>query len=678
MNDKFQDKFRELPDTLVWWPLFLGFGIAVFFGLPYDPQWWMGFIGLISCGFLYIGIGKRFPVPILMLLIFIIGFMSAQWRTHLVAHTPWAHGDKAVSIVGTIADVTVMPYGVRYMIEDGYVEKHDEHLKRVRLVCRACDLSTTYVGDKIGFRASLMKPAGRARDGGFDFQRTAYFREISAVGFIYGTPETIESSGIKKDHFSAARQAMSTYINDEIKNEDTRALALALLTGVSSSLPNDLRNAYQSSGLAHIYSVSGLHLTFVAGFLFFLFRAGLALFPSIALTYPIKKIAALMAIIAVTLFTLFAGDAVPTWRALFMTSIVLLAVMIDRSAFTLRTVALVAVIILLVRPELLLSISFQLSFAAVTVLVAWMEWVQKPISKLERTRTRTGFMTRHAKIIRDVMVTSLLATLATLAFIIGSFGRLSIYAVVANMVGVPLTGFIIMPLVLVALIASLIGGAWLALPILSYPLDWLNKWAYIVDDWPYADIRVPVVGTEVITVCAIALYLLCVHPRKWTIGLLVGSYLVLAFVAWKPATLPQVYVSEKGLIGFVEQDILWVNSKTKDKFVRTQWLGEQGLDDYAVKTLPREGRVGGIGHCDRNMCLINKDVVLVRRPSAIASLCVQKNISIIIAPDYYIKQSACSGKQVIDKRALKNDGHMTINGTAIHHIKTNARRVWSQ
>ncbi len=630
-------------------------------------------IGFASCGFLYIGIGKRLPVAVFMLALFVAGFSTAHIRTHMVAHAPWDKGDRTVSIAGSISDVTVMPYGVRYMISNGSVIDRDYTFKHVRLVCRACDLETAQVGDKVELRASLMKPAGRARAQGFDFQRTAYFRELSAVGFVYGTPDIVEKANLQRDYFSAARQQMSVFVDTYIKDENTRSLALALLTGVSSSLPEGLRNAYQSSGLAHIYSVSGLHLSFVAGFLFFVFRAGMALFPSIALKYPIKKIAAFMALVAVALFTLFAGDAVPTWRSLFMTSIVLLAVMVDRSAFTLRTIAFVAMIIMIWRPELLLSISFQLSFAAVTVLVAWMEWVQKP----NRTNGYNGFVTRHARIIREVMVTSLLATLATLPFIIGSFGRLSIYAVVANMIGVPLTGFLIMPLVLIALIISFMGGAWMILPILSYPLDWLNKWALIVESWPYADIRVPVVGNEILIACAIALYLVCAYPRRWTLGLLIASYFALAFVAWKPANLPDTYISEKGLIGFIQNDTLWVTSKTKDKFVRNQWLGEQGFDNRVVQTLSREGAIEGLGYCDRNACVFG-DTALIRNTSIIPVMCGNKTINTVLTPKFYIKKDTCPDKQIIDKRALKYKGHMTITKGQLKIIRPDVKRAWTQ
>ena len=140
----------------------------------------------------------------------------------------------------------------------------------------------------------------------------------------------------------------------------------------------------RNSGLAHILSISGLHMVIMAGTVFWLVRALLALVPALALRYPIKKWAAAAALAAATFYLALSGAAVPTVRSWIMMSIVLIAVMLDRPALTMRNVALAALAILVVAPESLFDPSFEMSFAAVIALVALYEW----LSARDRTRLR--------------------------------------------------------------------------------------------------------------------------------------------------------------------------------------------------------------------------------------------------------------------------------------------------
>ena len=413
--------------------------------------------------------------------------------------------------------------------------------------------------------------------------------------------------------------------------------------------------------------MSGLHLGFVAGLLFFLFRGAFALIPSITLRYPTKKIAAALALVAVLFFTLFAGDSVPTWRSLLMITLALLAVMTDRFAFTLRVVALSACAILIVKPDMLYSISFQLSYAAVSVLVAWMEWVQR-----RRAQSVNGFVTRHARIVMDVIMTSFLASIATLPFILHSFGRISPYSILANLAGVPWTGFVIMPLVLLTYLAFMIGLTPYALMILVQMLKILNDWTYEVASWPVADLRVATVPAIIVTACALSLYLSCVHPRRWTLGLVLISYLGLIILALKPPELPQAYISDKGLLAVRVDNTLWLSHKTKDKFVRTQWLAEQGLSDKNTDVLPLEGEVKGLGHCDRNACVLG-NILYVRK--ALGVTC-HKDMA-IIAPDLTLSNKTCpAASQIIDHAYLKRAGVSYLRNGKWQAVNGGQDRVW--
>ena len=156
---------------------------------------------------------------------------------------------------------------------------------------------------------------------------------------------------------------------------ETGEIAAALITGERGGISEEVTQAMRDSGLAHILSISGLHMVIMAGTVFWLVRALLALVPVLALRYPIKKWAAASALAAATFYLALSGAAVPTVRSWIMMSIVLIAVMLDRPALTMRNVALAALAILIVAPESLFDPSFEMSFAAVIALVALYEWL---------------------------------------------------------------------------------------------------------------------------------------------------------------------------------------------------------------------------------------------------------------------------------------------------------------
>lgn len=170
----------------------------------------------------------------------------------------------------------------------------------------------------------------------------------------------------------ALRATVNARIRAALQGE-TGEIAAALITGERGGISEEVTQAMRDSGLAHILSISGLHMVIMAGTVFWLVRALLALVPRLALRYPIKKWAAASALAAASFYLALSGAAVPTVRSWIMMSIVLIAVMLDRPALTMRNVALAALAILIIAPESLFDPSFEMSFAAVIALVALYE-----------------------------------------------------------------------------------------------------------------------------------------------------------------------------------------------------------------------------------------------------------------------------------------------------------------
>ena len=214
----------------------------------------------------------------------------------------------------------------------------------------------------------------------------------------------------------------------------------------------------RDSGLAHLLAISGLHIGLVAGLIFFLVRLALACVEPIALRYPIKKIAAGVAVTGAFGYLVISGATLPTQRAFVMVSIVMAAVMLDRTAISLRLVALAAGIILILSPEALLSASFQMSFAAVIALVAVYEYAAP---RTAAWRERGGILSsRIAMFVAATILTTVVASLATAPFAIYHFNRVALFGLLANMLAVPMMAMWIMPTGLLSMLLMPLGLEW--------------------------------------------------------------------------------------------------------------------------------------------------------------------------------------------------------------------------
>ena len=317
-----------------------------------------------------------------------------------------------------------------------------------------------HVGDRILVLANLSPPSGPAAPGAFDFQRVAWYQQLGAVGYALAPAAVIEPG--KPDGFVRAIDALRADVTERILKAlpgPEGGVVAALLTGEQTAVDKDIAQAMRDSGLAHILSISGLHIVFVVGLVMGLVRYGIALVPPLALRVDAKKIAAVLALMAALFYTALAGAPVPAQRACAMAGFALLAILLDRTALSLRLVAWSAVIVLAVAPESLTGASFQMSFAAVVALIAAWEaaagWRRRLHERADRARHR--WLWRLSAAIAASLATTLIASIATGAFAAYHFNRLSLLGVVANLLGVPLTGFWIMPWGLLAMLLMPFG-----------------------------------------------------------------------------------------------------------------------------------------------------------------------------------------------------------------------------
>jgi len=348
------------------------------------------------------------------------------------------------------------------------------------------------------------------------------------------------------------------------------------MTGVRSAIPLSLMKSIRNSGLAHLLAISGLHVGLVAGILFIGLRALLALVPPIALRYPIKKWAAAAALLGALAYSIISGATVPTQRAFLMIGLVLAAVILDRRGLSMRMVAWAAAVILLLRPESLLGASFQLSFAAVTALIAAYEVLRN--RRVYGNAGRRSWFRVFLIYLGGVALTTLIAGAATAPFAIYNFNRMADFGLVANLVGVPVTALWIMPFAVAAFALMPFGLESIALAPMGWGLDVLVWVAKSVAAWPGAITLIPAMPTWGLAVVAIGGLWLTIWRTRWR--LLGGPLIVVGLASVFAVTPPDVLIGGRGKVMAVRSagGALMVSDARKSKFGQGVWLRRAGLE----------------------------------------------------------------------------------------------------
>jgi len=449
----------------LWLPVAMGAGISIYFALPLEPtDTWaaMAILAAVASG-LGVRINRhtasRAGLSLLAAIFF--GFAIAKARTEFVAAPILRHRIGPLGIDGRIEQAELHGKGFRIVLGQLHIRRVSALVTpaRVRITLRAGTTLPT-PGSWWHVTAVLMPPPAPAAPGAYDFGRAAYFLRLGAVGYAYGRLTKIE----KKDEASFHDQAsllvegLRARITERIHSVlpgSTGGIASALITGNRSAISDEDEAALRDAGLAHVLAIAGLHMALVGLGLFWVVRAALATVPAIALRWPIKKIAAITALCSATFYLMISGASSASTRAFVMLAMMLLAILFDRPALSMRSLALAAAIILLLGPESVLEPGFQMSFAAVMSLIAIAEWGatrDKRNSDPGQSRLRPVW-----RYLRGIAVTSLVGSVATIPFAIFHFNRATHYAVLGNLLAMPVMGFVVMPFAALSVLLMPVG-----------------------------------------------------------------------------------------------------------------------------------------------------------------------------------------------------------------------------
>ena len=451
-------------------PVLFGIGIIYYFSLMNEPEIWpygLGFLLFVGGFFM-----KNYPKIrwiSCVLAIVTAGFIAAFIRTHFIGITMLNEKISYINLVG-IVDYCEKSYnGTKIVLENvecaspELLEKFNKvKWGKISLIWRGersknCQLNFS-PGSKIAVKAILDPIRPKRFRNAYDFRMQSYFNGVSARGYILYPPTILGNS----DAISKLKDKVRFLINNKIHKVTDRAeggIAQALITGNKFVIDKKVRASFSDSGMAHILAISGLHVSVIGGFFFLIFRFLFSLFSSVYSAISSKKVAAILSLVAVFFYLKISGESVPAVRAFMMHIMVTAAILCDRTAFSMRSVALAALGIMIVTPEVILFPSFQMSFSAVIALVAFYE---------KSWRLNRGYV-----FVLTLLCTSIIASLATSIFTVYVFNRVTLASVFANLLAVPLTTIFIMPMAVISVLSMPFGLEILSINLLEFGISLL-------------------------------------------------------------------------------------------------------------------------------------------------------------------------------------------------------------
>ncbi len=453
---------QERDRLPLWLPVGFGTGIAIWEG------YWDGAflaVALISCALLLSGFlaakGSRLRIIAILASVTVAsGYTAISAKSHMVA-APILQKITITRFYARIEKVDMLPARdvIRLQLA---TDGHANLPRRIRVNLDSKQFRPEFsIGAIIDLRARLMPPAAPMLPGGYDFARRVWFSGIGATGTALGDVTLYRKSN-DAGRLSDLRSALTGHIRDRM-SPSSGGIGAALITGDTGGIDPDVAQAMRDSGMAHLLSISGLHVTAVVGAVFFLSSRILSLFPIFALRFPVPLVSAALGALAAICYTLLSGSEVPTVRSCIAALLVLAAMAMGREALSLRLVAFGAMFVLIIWPESMAGPSFQLSFAAVTTIVVMHELPQ--IRRIFADPER-GWIMRILFGFASLLLTGLAIELALAPITLAHFNRSGLYGALANIVAIPLTTFIIMPAEGLAMLFDSLGmGApfwWLA------------------------------------------------------------------------------------------------------------------------------------------------------------------------------------------------------------------------
>ena len=633
---------EERTRFFLWAPVALGLGIACYFSLLSEPG------SVTAAALLAVAVIVKLSLPRATLTAVIaagavlaaLGFFAAKARVEWVRAPVLERILVNVAVTGRVERIEPKATrGERITISVETLGDLKDAARPERVRVRTMKpAGALKPGDRVRFKATLSPPAKPALPGGFDFARLAWFERLGGVGYTFSTIQSeprIDAPSWREEVYlgiESVRQLISSRVRKALPGE-TGAIAAALIMGERGGISKQTNDAFRGSGLFHILSISGLHMVVMAGAVFFSVRLLLATIPALALRFNIRKWAALAGIMGALAYLAISGGAFATVRSAITILIMFGAILIGRPALALRNVAIAAFVILLVFPESLFDAGFQMSFAAVTGLVATYESVRRRFSQPGERHP----ILQVAMFFGGIVLSTLVASAAVAPFAAYHFHQSQQYAVLANLLAIPVCNFLVMPAALVALALMPLGLEGLALWPMGMGIELMAWCASKVAALPGATGHLPAIPPLSFVLFVLGgLWLALWQGRQRMLGV-AAALSGLALAPTLPR--PDVLVARGGELVAVRgaDGTLSALPARQSKFELERWLEHDGDARLAKDAAKAQGFT-----CDGAGCVARvKGLVLAvaRHPSAIGDDCARAHVLVLDVP----RPKGCEG-----------------------------------
>ena len=634
LNDFLEsEKFRLL--NLV--PVGIGIGICFYFSLDNEPCFAVNvaiFVGLL-CTYIFTHYQIKMNLNtqtqdkiqfikfgILALLTISLGALVSHIRTNSLNTFMMAENiKKPISFSAKIETCEKTDKGIKFIVSDAH-RKYDD--AKNTLCKKFSKLHLIWIGKKaknavenytpgscVLFRATLSPIQSQSFPGAYDFKKQQFFKEISARGFLVKAPQILDSekySTAENEVAAADAFSVSLYIerlrhlvNQKIESylqKDIAAVMKALTTGNTSGITKEIRANFANSGTAHILAISGLHMGIIGFFIFWVVRIALCLIPQISMFYDIKKIAACVSWFFTLFYLFFSGRSVSSTRSFIMYTLIMLAVLINRTAVTMRSVAIAATLIMIPTPEAIMFPSFQLSFGAVIGIVAFYECKIK--------------FPRFLRSVTETTATTIAASIPTSIISVFIFNQLTLNSIIANIICIPMMGLFIMPMAVVSLFMMLFGISKPFLFVTGIGVALLIKVAEETAKLP-GSFFVMHSSTNIVygTIVMSGLWLTLIHHKIRFLGIF-GVIFGIAWYFLHP--LPDVFVSQHAkIVGTKVENSVIFNHLGCLRSVSENWAKSVGIsqrNNYKTKAMQKY--VTHINHDTYSVDIRGKKIIITK------------------------------------------------------------------
>lgn len=606
---------NQYGNLFLWVPILLAGGAAAFFGGVWDPTT----LTVILAAVIMIGLVVIFRKNIFVraVAIFVFGFCYAYAFTAVLRTPQLAHDLREMDVIGTVTKIDYTPNKARiYLrVKSDDINAIGRDVATVRV--SVSDMPLPNIGDEIRANVNLYSPSPPYAPATFDYARWAYFNKLSATGYIRDY-EIINSN-------TAPNIAT---LRDALHNASNSFLVDSLVLGYKAAVPESDNAIWTATGIGHVWSISGFHMTLVGGWLFAIFFSVFRLIAPITRRVPARIPALVCAWVGLLFYLFLSGVDVATVRAFLMTTFVFAAFIFGRSAISLRNAAVAFCVIFLLNPHYIMQAGFQLSFAAIFGLI-WLWNVVNP-----RMPTRKIF-----KVIYVAILTSVVASIFTAPFVIAHFGAIPIYSLIGNLILIPIFSFAIMPLVIVGVGAAAFG--WLGPINLAHTIyDFTFAIATLIANLPAANLVMPHMPNSALIIMTLGFSALIFIRAKWMNYVLCGICMTagILIIAFQPR--PKFMATyDNALVAFVEKDkITFSKSRASNHFFAFDtWKQLAGFPTGTPNARRKhDGHVWRFG----DIAYIQKFTALQEN---IAALCADDGVKYIVS--YFdVRGDACAHK----------------------------------